>query len=392
MMQGIRIAVLFLTFLTCLASEKNYTESDILFNDLFSNYKKDLLPQINPRTPVVLNVSFLLMGIREFDEMSGKFSVFGCFIFNWDDFRLKWNASSYGDFRMLVIPENNVWIPNPTLLNPYDNLKLFSGGKFPVSIGHKGNLVWAPGGIISTVCDVDVTYYPFDVQVCQVLFLCWGYTHWSVVLNLPSSKVQMDFFSNHGEWELVNTSMTLVGYINAVSVDMKIRRRPRFVVLNFILPVFFMVVLNLFVFVLPVDSGERVSYSITVLLAIAVFLTLVGENLPKTSLQTAMLSYFLLSYLVISSIICVFVIISSSLYYADEKTKLFAPFVRIAKGCRLKKTSKYTLKETDCDYLKETNDARVSFKAISKWFDCFAFSLCLISIIASIILFFVVYN
>jgi hypothetical protein len=44
-----------------------------------------------------------------------------------------------------------------------------------------------------------------------------------------------------------------------------------------------MCILNIFVFLLPADSGERVGYAITVLLAIAVFLTISSDSLPATS-------------------------------------------------------------------------------------------------------------
>jgi uncharacterized membrane-anchored protein len=56
-----------------------------------------------------------------------------------------------------------------------------------------------------------------------------------------------------------------------------------FFVLNLILPICLMSILNLFVFLLQGDSGERVGYAITVLLAIALFLTISSDSLPATS-------------------------------------------------------------------------------------------------------------
>jgi hypothetical protein len=44
-----------------------------------------------------------------------------------------------------------------------------------------------------------------------------------------------------------------------------------------------MSILNVFVFLLPADSGERVGYAITMLLAIAVFLTISSDSLPAMS-------------------------------------------------------------------------------------------------------------
>ena len=43
--------------------------------------------------------------------------------------------------------------------------------------------------------------------------------------------------------------------------------------------------LGFLVFFIPADSGEKVSFGMNVLLAFAVFLLLIGENMPQTSLH-----------------------------------------------------------------------------------------------------------
>ena len=46
------------------------------------------------------------------------------------------------------------------------------------------------------------------------------------------------------------------------------------------------------VFALPIDSGEKMSYCLTVLLSYVVFLTWVTENLPPVSTDTSILRKF----------------------------------------------------------------------------------------------------
>ncbi|XP_060576267.1 acetylcholine receptor subunit alpha-like [Ruditapes philippinarum] len=72
------------------------------------------------------------------------------------------------------------------------------------------------------------------------------------------------------------------------------------------------------IFLIPVESGERISYSITVVLAIAVFLTLVGDNLPKTSSPMSVFGYYLLAVLIISIGITIVTILNVRLYYKDD--------------------------------------------------------------------------
>jgi hypothetical protein len=50
-----------------------------------------------------------------------------------------------------------------------------------------------------------------------------------------------------------------------------------------------MAVLIAMVFKLPVDSGEKIGFSLTVLLAYAVYLTMISENIPSTSVAVCYL-------------------------------------------------------------------------------------------------------
>ena len=62
-----------------------------------------------------------------------------------------------------------------------------------------------------------------------------------------------------------------------------LKRRPWFHILSFILPCALLSVLNLLVFILPTVSGEKISFSITNLLALLLFQQFIGDNLPPTS-------------------------------------------------------------------------------------------------------------
>ncbi|XP_033746929.1 acetylcholine receptor subunit beta-type unc-29-like [Pecten maximus] len=87
-----------------------------------------------------------------------------------------------------------------------------------------------------------------------------------------------------------------------------------------ILPLCMMTAINSFVFILPVDSGERVGFSITNLLSIAVFLTIVTEALPEASMpQISILCYLLLTQMAMSVLIMLLTILSVKVYLSDEE-------------------------------------------------------------------------
>ena len=64
---------------------------------------------------------------------------------------------------------------------------------------------------------------------------------------------------------------------------LSLRRKSMYYVIYIIIPCLTLGVLNLFLFVLPPTSGEKVSLGMTIILAYFVFLLLVEEKLPETS-------------------------------------------------------------------------------------------------------------
>ena len=69
----------------------------------------------------------------------------------------------------------------------------------------------------------------------------------------------------------------------------KYKRKPDFYGLNMILPVLLLAVMAVFVFMLPAESGEKISFSLTVLLAFVVLMTILGDKMPSTADHTSLL-------------------------------------------------------------------------------------------------------
>ena len=168
-------------------------------------------------------------------------------------------------------------------------------------INNQGLINWNPAGIYLVSCSSDITYYPLDQQVCTVKVSTWGYTTNEIFLVYDTQPVELGFYSENGEWELVGavgepTQDRARGgqSFSSLSFSITLRRRPLFHALNTILPVVLMAFLIPMVYRLPVDSGEKIGYSLTVLLAYAVYLTLISDNIPSTSVSVCYLSKHIL--------------------------------------------------------------------------------------------------
>ena len=60
-------------------------------------------------------------------------------------------------------------------------------------------------------------------------------------------------------------------------------RKPLYYILNIIIPTIVLVILSTLTFVVPADSGERLSLGVSVLLAFTVFMLILQEITPQTS-------------------------------------------------------------------------------------------------------------
>lgn len=83
-----------------------------------------------------------------------------------------------------------------------------------------------------------------------------------------------------------------------VTIEFSFKRKPLYYIFNLILPCLIIMCMVLLGFFLPPESGERITLNITVLLAMAVFLQLAAENLPRNSENVPILGVFYISVMV----------------------------------------------------------------------------------------------
>ena len=128
-----------------------------------------------------------------------------------------------------------------------------------------------------------MTKYPFDQQVCSIDMVAMNYnTHkLDFVIYKGIDTAHMGFFTENNIWALQGTKLEShnipfgKNHLSTFSIIFTIKRRPSFVVMNIILPVVFLALLNILVFLIPVESGEKIGFGITCLLALAVFLSII---------------------------------------------------------------------------------------------------------------------
>lgn len=169
-------------------------------------------------------------------------------------------------------------------------------------ITQRGHIIWNPAGIYKVSCESDTRYYPMDTQQCYIKVSSWSYTSYEIRLSFKhTSSVETGFYSENGEWELLSVeegkeeASSIGGDSFAyVTFKVKLQRRLIFHLVNTLFPLALMAILIAMVFRLSVESGEKIGFSLTVLLSYAVYLTLISDNIPSTSTTVCFLCKFIL--------------------------------------------------------------------------------------------------
>ncbi|XP_075062509.1 acetylcholine receptor subunit epsilon-like isoform X1 [Mixophyes fleayi] len=223
-----------------------------------------------------------------------------------------------------------VWLPDIVLENNID-------GQFEVAyyanvlVYNSGYMYWLPPAIFRSTCSVKVTYFPFDWQNCSLVFRSKTYNAKEIDLQLATDEdtnkkiewvdIDPEAFTENGEWairhrparKVVNPAYSPENLeYQEVLFYLIIQRKPLFYIINVIVPCVLISSLAILVYFLPAKAGgQKCTVSISVLLAQTVFLFLIAQRVPETSLSVPLIGKYLIFVMLVSTLIvlsCVIVL------------------------------------------------------------------------------------
>ncbi|XP_046600826.1 neuronal acetylcholine receptor subunit alpha-7 isoform X1 [Neodiprion lecontei] len=291
-----------------------------LLNHLLANYNTLERPVANESEPLEVKFGLTLQQIIDVDEKNQILTTNAWLNLEWTDYNLQWNESEYGGVRDLRITPNKLWKPDVLMYN--SAVEGFDGTYHTnVVVKHNGSCLYVPPGIFKSTCKIDITWFPFDDQHCDMKFGSWTYdgNQLDLVLNSEEGGDLSDFITN-GEWYLIGMpgkKNTIVyqccpePYFD-VTFTIQIRRRTLYYFFNLIVPCVLISSMALLGFTLPPDSGEKLTLGVTILLSLTVFLNLVAESMPTTSDAVPLIgTYFnCIMFMVASSVVLTVVVLN----------------------------------------------------------------------------------
>ena len=309
----------FLTLFNLVNSSYSYKYD--LQNDIFSDY----LPII-PEFGTNLSLSIAIRAFDNIDQIDGSINMNIWLRYNWNS-DISWNISKYNNISSINLNTNPdyglfIWTPDIYLYNTAE--KPMTELDFPkANVYSDGSIFWSRPGLIKSTCIFNLTYFPYDQQTCKLKFGSWAYDSTEIYLNEGiNNSIDLDNYQEHEEWTLTDyyTKKNSIkyscceNYYHDIEFYYTIRRKPNYYVLNIIVPTFATATLIILTLLVPWNSGERISFAVTVLLTIIVFLLIVSENLPKTD-SKPLLSLMIIGLIYFSLVGVMFTVIISYIHY-----------------------------------------------------------------------------
>ncbi|XP_061175588.1 acetylcholine receptor subunit alpha-1-A-like [Saccostrea echinata] len=297
-----------------------------------ASYNNLIFPRKNFSETILVDIGFSLIAITDFDEVAGTLEVIGILTITWYDELVddSYSSSDHGPFTEIAIPNEFLWKPPVSLFNsasaiepvgdPSNYVRMYRVDDSSNPYNRHGKMEWRPGVITKTGCVVDVAYFPFDRQTCNITFTHWGFTDKQVKFEPSTSTLDLTDYSPSDEWSITQSRLIeeTVDGGSFVKIEITLERKPTYYMVNFFLPIIILGILTALVFILPLESGERVGYSVTGFLTFAVYLTLIAEGMPRTSEPMAILSYYLMSMVVVSAAATIITVFTLRIFLKEE--------------------------------------------------------------------------
>uniref|UniRef100_A0A8D9AHI9 Neuronal acetylcholine receptor subunit alpha-7 n=2 Tax=Cacopsylla melanoneura TaxID=428564 RepID=A0A8D9AHI9_9HEMI len=307
-----------------------------LLANLLDTYNTLERPVANESDPLQLSFGLTLMQIIDVDEKNQLLITNIWLKLEWNDVNLRWNSSEYGGIKDLRIPPHRIWKPDVLMYNSADE-GFDSTYPTNVVVRSNGSCVYIPPGIFKSTCKIDITWFPFDDQRCEMKFGSWTYDGLQLDLQLQDEGGgDISSFITNGEWDLLGVpgkrnelfyNCCPEPYIDITFVII-IRRRTLYYFFNLIVPCVLIASMAVLGFTLPPDSGEKLSLDVTVLLSLTFFLNMVAETMPPTSERPLIGTYFnCIMFMVASSVVSTILILNY--HHRNADTHDMSPWIRL---------------------------------------------------------------
>ncbi|XP_072230087.1 5-hydroxytryptamine receptor 3A-like [Leuresthes tenuis] len=320
---------LFLLFISDGVSfETNCSYQDVLNylnltrnNELYSMTR----PVKNYKRPTLVTLEVLLYAILDVVEKDQKFIPYVWTVMRFHNEYISWDPNQFCGIENVSVPAEILWKPDLAIE------EMTEKDKAPPSpyltINNKGEVEIQNDQVLVSTCRMHIFTFPFDIQRCNLSFKSVIHTARDIRLqpsdnSSEATEWSRDLMRTQYEWLFINMKVTAINASNSGDQDtiiytvsviayftqiysnkcilvfsnlilqINMKRRPLLYIVNFLLPVLFFLCLDMSSFMISDRGGEKLSFKVTVLLAITVLQLILNDILPSSTDRVPLIAVY----------------------------------------------------------------------------------------------------
>ena len=278
---------------------------------------------------VAVDVLVMLASVISVDDAEQTMTSAIHFYCSWRDMALQWNASDFSGVRTIEVALGSIWTPHLFIMNSDVHRNI---------IQHANHLeVHSDGGVkaqipftAQTLCSMNLEKFPYDTQRCSLIvdtISRQAAINLTFMLMDPSVS---EIMAHKSDWELVRMSYKGVYYYGQdaeliPSVEIELRRRTTFYTVILVLPMVLTSIMNTLVFLVPLQSGEKISFLVTIFVSTSVFITFFKDVMPRGLDSVPATMKLLIGVIVQSLVVLVATLFVMWRFHAEQATADVAP-------------------------------------------------------------------
>ncbi|CAF0801898.1 unnamed protein product [Adineta steineri] len=272
--------------------------------------------------------NLILLQIESVDEKAQIVTSNIQLVCAWCDPYMSWNLSRY-NITALSVGADYLWTPNVVLVNSADRKFSRNREHYALILRHDGYVRFMFQDLWKTICKVRLTYFPFDHQHCTIIIRSGGHDSHSIKF-IQRRPIEGHSFIR-GEWELIHSYMEITdesvsdfGQVNysLVRFTLILKRNRLYYLMKVILPYTLVSFVTLFTFLLPPQTGEKLTLNVTILLSLVIYLQLISEYIPKSDDETPILTLFCNANFFLVFLSCIMTVYVLYLYHRPSTSNV----------------------------------------------------------------------
>ncbi|XP_071951836.1 gamma-aminobutyric acid receptor subunit beta-like [Antedon mediterranea] len=313
----------------------------MILSSLLDDYDQGLRPNYGDKK-VVVNISMYIYSMGDVSETAMEYTIDLYFRQQWSDPRLSFDDNiKIEDLALTNEMVRKLWVPDTYFINERrSNYHTVLSENSLIRIKPNGNLLYSTRLTITPSCQMDLKYFPMDMQHCMLWMESYAYSDRDIEYNwVDTDGITMDQnislpqFSLLGFNHRAHKATYYVGNYSQLVADFYLGRSISYYVIQVYVPASMIVLLSWVSFwINRAATPARVALGITTVLTLTTLMASVNSSLPKLSYVKAIDYYLVMCYLFVFAALIEFALVSYTGSLADQKKRNNPSFTKIVQS------------------------------------------------------------